>query len=66
MNTSNEQYLLIRADIWKAARPERYVLSETARHRRKVVERIELAIAAFLGAGVYLLTGLALRWLGVA
>lgn len=46
-------------------RYERYILSETARHRRKVVERIELALAGFLGVGIYVLTGLALRWLGV-
>lgn len=44
---------------------DRYILSATARRRRKIVERIELAIAAACGAGIYVLTGLALRWLGV-
>lgn len=44
---------------------DRYILSPTARRRRRIVERIELAIAAVCGAGIYVLTGLALRWLGV-
>ena len=44
---------------------DRYMLSPTARRRRRIVERIELAIAAICGAGIYVLTGLALRWLGV-
>lgn len=44
---------------------DRYILSPTARRRRRIVERIELGIAAVCGAGIYVLTGLALRWLGV-
>lgn len=44
---------------------DRYILSPTARRRRRIVERIELGIAALSGVGIYVLTGLALRWLGV-
>lgn len=46
--------------------PERYMLSETARRRQRIVERIECMILAACGAGLYALLGLALRWAGVA
>lgn len=45
---------------------ERYILSETAKKRRKTVQLMEYVIMACLGIGIYVLTGLALRWLGVA
>ena len=44
---------------------DRYFLSPTAKRRRRIVARLELLIAAIGGAGIYVLTGLALRWLGV-
>lgn len=44
---------------------QRYLLSETARKRRKIIERIRLLLAGACGVGIYVLTGLALRWLGV-
>ena len=47
-------------------RCDRFLLSARARHRRKVIERIELMLAALAGIGIYVLTGLALRWFGVA
>ena len=45
---------------------ERYILSPTAKRRRKIVTWIEYVIFASIGIGIYVLTGLALRWLGVA
>ena len=42
---------------------DRYFLSPTAKRRRRIVARLELLIAAIGGAGIYVLTGLALRWL---
>lgn len=65
MAGNTAKYVIVPEENWRAVKPERYILSETARHRRKVVERIELALAGFLGVGIYVLTGLALRWLGV-
>ena len=44
---------------------DRYILSPTAKRRRRIVERVELGLAALSGVGIYVLTGLALRWLGV-
>ena len=44
----------------------RYILSQTAKRRRKIIARLELLIAAVGGIGIYVLTGLALNWLGVA
>lgn len=44
----------------------RYILSPTAKRRRRIIERINLILAGLCGIGIYVLTGLALRWLGVA
>ena len=45
---------------------ERYILSETAQRRRRIVSWIEYGIVGAIGAGVYVLVGFALRWCGVA
>lgn len=45
---------------------DRYILSPAAKRRRKIIERINLIIAGCCGIGIYVLTGLALKWLGVA
>ena len=44
---------------------ERYILSETAKKRRRIVTWIEFGIVFLLGAATYVLVGLALRALGV-
>lgn len=44
---------------------ERYILSETAKKRRKIVLWIEYAIMFLCGAAMYVLVGLALRAFGV-
>lgn len=44
----------------------RYILSPTAKRRRRIIERVNLIIAGLCGIGIYVLTGLALKWLGVA
>ena len=44
---------------------DRRKISGTTRRRRRIIENVELAIAAVSGAGLYVLAGLCLRWLGV-
>lgn len=56
----HEGYIIL---IEEKPRP---VLSETARRRRRIIERVNYLLAALGGIGIYVLTGLALRWLGVA
>lgn len=44
---------------------ERYILSQTAKKRRRIIRHVEFLMCGILGAGVYALTVLALWWAGV-
>lgn len=41
-------------------------MTRKALRRREIVRRIEIVLYGLIGVGIYILTGLALRWLGVA
>lgn len=44
---------------------ERYILSPTAKKRRRIIRNVEFLIVGIMGAGIYAVTVLALWWAGV-
>jgi len=44
---------------------ERYILSATAKKRRRIIRNVEFVLCGIIGAGIYALTVLALYLTGV-
>ena len=60
------QVIMDRLKLDESVKCDRDLLSPLAKRRRRIVEIIEYLICAAFGVGMYILIGLALRWLGVA